>query len=241
MLVTRPQPEAEETAGRLAALDIEAEVLSLLERVTLTGSLPDPEGFAAMALSSANALAALADRGMIETYRGLRVFAVGDRTAQSAEKHGFTNVVSAHGAFGDLAELLIHAGLKGPVFYPAARDQSGDLAKSLAPHGVMVVTARVYEMNEAAAFDEAICGRLARGEFGAALFYSRRTAEVFIKRVAPKLGRGVATRLGVLCLSETIAEPVVAARFVRVGLADYPSEDAMMGLCLSFARDQNPS
>ena len=28
---------------------------------------------------------------------------------------------------------------------------------------------------------------------------------------------------------------------VRVGLADYPSEEAMMGLCLSFARDQNPS
>jgi uroporphyrinogen-III synthase len=149
--------------------------------------------------------------------------------------------VSAHGAFGDLAELLIHAGLKGPVFYPAARDQSGDLAKSLAPHGVMVVTARVYEMNEVVALDDGIVSRLAEGSFGAALFYSRRTAETFVKRLAPKLGRGVATRLGVLCLSERVAEPLVAARFVRVGLADYPSEEAMMGLCLSFARDQNPS
>jgi len=241
MLVTRPQPEAEDTAGRLNALDIESEVLPLLERVTLTGSLPDAEGFAAMAVSSANALAALADRGVIETYRGLKVFAVGDRTAEAAQRHGFTDVVSAHGAFGDLAELLIHAGLPGPVFYPAARDQSGDLAKSLAPHGVMVVTARVYEMNEVEVLDQGIVARLAAGEFGAATFYSRRTAETFVKRVAPSLGRGVASRLGVLCLSEGIAEPLVAARFVRVGLADYPSEEGMMGLCLSFARDQNPS
>lgn len=239
--MTRPRPDAEETAHRLAALDIETEILPLLERKTLTGSLPDPQGFAAMALSSANALAALAERGVIETYRGLKVFAVGDKTAETAGRHGFANVVSAHGDFGDLAELLIHAGLTGPVFYPAARDQSGDLAKSLAPHGVMVVTARVYEMNEAEDLDMGILARLAAGQFGAATFYSRRTAEAFVKRVAPSLGRDVATRLGVLCISEGVAEPLIAARFVRVGLADYPSEEAMMGLCLSFARDQNPA
>ena len=37
--------------------------------------------------------------------------------------------------------------------------------------------------------------------------------------------RDAAPRLGMLCLSETVAEPLVAAHFVRVGLADYPSED----------------
>lgn len=241
MLVTRPEPEATETAGRLTALDIEAELLPLLERKTLFGSLPEPAGFAAMALSSANALAALSERGVIETYHGLKVFAVGHRTAETARRHGFRDVVSAGGALGDLAELLIHAGLKGPVFYPAARDQSGDLAKSLAPHGVMVVTARVYEMNDAAVLDEDVVTRLASGSFGAALFYSRRTAAAFVRRLASRIDREVAVRLGMLCLSETVAEPLVGARFVRVGLADYPSEEAMMGLALSFARDQNGS
>lgn len=241
MLVTRPEPEAGETAGRLAALDIETEILPLLERKTLFGSLPEAAGFAAMALSSANALAALDERGVIENFHGLKVFAVGHKTAETAWKHGFADVVSADGALGDLAELLIHAGLQGPVFYPAARDQSGDLAKSLAPHGVMVVTARVYEMNDVEALDEDIVARLASGAFGAVLFYSRRTAAAFVKRAAPKVSREVATRLGMLCLSEAVAEPLVAARFVRVGLADYPSEEGMMGLCLSFARDQNAS
>jgi uroporphyrinogen-III synthase len=31
----------------------------------------------------------------------------------------------------------------------------------------------------------------------------------------------------------------MAAHFARIGLADYPSEEAMMGLALSFARDRN--
>jgi uroporphyrinogen-III synthase len=53
------------------------------------------------------------------------------------------------------------------------------------------------------------------------------------------LDRSVRTRLGVLCLSEAVAQPLVDAHFVRVGLADYPSEEAMMGLALSFARDHN--
>jgi uroporphyrinogen-III synthase len=239
MLVTRPEPEAVETAGRLAALGIVSDLLPLLERRTLHGSLPEPDGFAAMALTSANALASLAERGAIERYRGLPAFAVGDRTADVARRHGVTNVRSAGGAFGDLVALLAHAGLKGPVFYPAARDQSGDLAKSLAPHGIMVVTSRVYEMNDPETLDEAVVERLAGGGFDAALFYSRRTAAAFVRRVAPRIGRDVAARLAMLCISEAVAEPLVGARFVRIGLADYPSEEGMMGLCLSFARDQN--
>lgn len=60
-----------------------------------------------------------------------------------------------------------------------------------------------------------------------------------MRRVAPRIGRDVAPRLAMLCISEAVAEPLVGARFVRIGLADYPSEEGMMGLCLSFARDQN--
>ena len=44
-----------------------------------------------------------------------------------------------------------------------------------------------------------------------------------------------------LCLSEAVAEPLFDAHFVRVSLAEAPSEQAMMGLALSFSRDQNAS
>lgn len=240
MLVTRAEPEAVESAARLEALGIEAMAVPLLERATLHTSLPDPEGFAALALTSANALRALDERGVLARYRGLRVFAVGDHTAEAARAHGFADVVSAGGTMHHLVEEIAAAGLAGPVFYPTARHQSGDLAQELAPFGIMVVSARVYEMRALTALPPAILADLEANRITAALFYSARTAETFAT-LTHGLARPARSGLAVLCLSEQVAAPLVAAHFVRVGLADHPSEEAMMTLALSFARDQNAS
>ena len=241
MLVTRPEPDATETAARLAALDIDPLVCPLLTFATLPTSLPEAAGFAAVALTSANAVRALEERNALAPFLGRKVYAVGDRTAERARAAGFLQVESAGGDFGDLAELLAHARPSGPVFYPCGREQSGDLAKSLAPYGVMVITAQVYAMDPVAALPPEVCADLDAGAIEAALFYSRRTAQSFATLAAPRLGGPVQRQLGMLCLSENVAEPLIDAHFVRIGLADYPSEEGMMGLALSFARDQNAS
>lgn len=229
LLVTRPEPDASETAARLHALDIETVVEPLLIAQTLTTTLPPADGFAALAVTSANALRALHERGELPRLRRLPVYAVGGRTAALARDCGFAEVTSAKGSFADLVALLAGAGIDGPVLYPAARQQAGDLAKALAPHGIMVITAPVYAMNPAPRLTTAMAG------LDGALFYSRRTAETFVA-LAPT--GGARSRLGMLCLSEAIAEPLLAAHFVRVSLAEHPSEEAMMALALSFARDQ---
>lgn len=238
MLVTRPEPDAHETAQRLAALDIEAVVAPLLSARTLTTSLPDPRGFAAMAVTSAGALRALEARRSLAPYRELKLYAVGERTAAAARAAGFTAVESCGGTFARLVDRLAHARLEGPVFYPAARDQSGDLARSLAPYGVMVITTQVYAMEAAEALPELAALGLADGSIAAALFYSRRTAATFVALATNLLDVRERRRLGALCLSEAIAEPLIEAHFVRVGLADAPDEEAMMRLALSYARDR---
>jgi len=235
MLVTRPEPDASETAARLSALDIEAVVEPLLIAQTLPTTLPPADGFAALAVTSGNALRALDERGELPRFRSLPVYAVGDRTAALARKFGFARVVSARGNLHDLVALLARAGIDGPVLYPAARRQAGDLAKALAPHGVMVITAAIYDMAPAPALSPATLAGLETGALAAALFYSRRTAETFAAHAASLRDKA---KLGMLCLSEAVAEPLLAAHFVRVALADHPSEEAMMGLALSFARDQ---
>ncbi|MDB5538662.1 MAG: hypothetical protein JWQ89_389 [Devosia sp.] len=239
MLVTRPDPDASDTAARLGALGIEGVGCPLLVHETLDVGLPEPKGFAAVAVTSANALRALDERGVLARYTGLLLYAVGDRTAAVARELGFAQVTSAEGAFADLVELLAHAPLEGPIFYPAARDMSADLGKSLAPFGRMVITAEVYAMNPIAALPAGIAEQLG-GEIAAVLFYSKRTAQTFVRLTERVLDRHGRAQLGVLCLSEAVAEPLLDAHFVRVGLADYPSEEAMMGLALQFARDQNP-
>ena len=238
MLVTRPQPDASETAARLFALDIDALVEPLLSAETLASTLPPADGFAALAATSANALRALHDRGELPRFLKLPLYAVGDRTAQLAQHFGFARVHSAGGNMTDLVALIVAAELEGPVLYPAARQQSGDLAKALAPHGVRVISTPVYAMNPVPRLSAKTLSAIESGTMTAVLFYSRRTAETFARLATSVRDKA---KLAMLCLSEAVAKPLLDAHFVRVWVADYPSEEAMMALARSFARDQNPA
>lgn len=234
LLVTRPQPEASETAGRLQALDIEAVVEPLLIARTLPNSLPPAAGFAALAVTSGQALRALGERGELAALTQLPLYAVGDRTAALARTLGFTEVHSAGGDLAALVALIARAGLNGPVLYPAALHRSGDLARALAPHGIMAITSVVYEMVPVTTLTH----DLASAGIDGVMLYSRRTAETFVTLARDVAGTAAMT---MLCLSEVVAQPLVTARLGRIGLADHPSEQAMLALALSFARDQYPA
>lgn len=237
MLVTRPEPDAQSSLARLEALGIDALAAPVMTRQTLDASLPPPDGFVAMVLTSANALRTLVERGVVEQYRHLPVFAVGDRTARDAEEAGFARVSSAAGSFADLVNAMTIARMRGPLFYPTGKHQSADLAKALAPLGVMVATAKIYEMVAVEALPDAVLTQLADGQISAVLAYSRRTAEIFAS-LTDRLERTQRRAIGMLCMSESVAEPLLAAHFTRISLADRPDEDAMMALALAFAREQ---
>ena len=238
MLVTRPEPDAQSTLLRLEALGISAIAAPVMTRLTLDGSLPPPDGFAAMAVSSANALRALADRGVLERYTHLPTFAVGDRTAWEAQQLGCANVESAGGTVAELVNALARARLQGPVFYPAGKHLSHDLGKALAPFGIMVVTTRLYDMVAIDALPAAATAGLADGTIGGAMLYSRRSAEIFVDLLDGHLDQPKRSAIAMLCLSEAVAEPVIATHFNRIHLADHPSEEAMMALALAFTREQ---
>lgn len=240
MLVTRPEPDGQSTLARLRALDITADAVALMTRQTLDTSLPPADGFTAMVVTSANAIRSLADRGAAEDYLHLPVFAVGDRTAREAKDAGFARVSSAAGALQDLVNAMVISRMRGPVFYPAGRHQSGDLAKALAPLGIMVATAKIYDMVAIDALPEPVLAELAEGRISAVLSYSRRTADIFAG-LAKRLDTTQRRRVAMLCLSEAVAEPLLEAHFNRISLADRPDEEAMMALALAFAREQTGS
>ncbi|MCS6762255.1 MAG: uroporphyrinogen-III synthase [Candidatus Devosia symbiotica] len=237
MLITRPDPDAQSSLARLQALDIAGVAAPLMERVMLDVSLPPADGFAALVFTSANAVRTLMDRDVVSDYAHLPVLAVGDRTARDAAAAGFVRVGSAAGNFGDLVNAIGLSGLKGPLFYPTGKHQSADLGKALAPMGVMVATAKVYDMVAIAALPSTVLAALGDGGINAVLVYSRRTAEIFV-RLAHSLDRTQRRALGMLCMSEAVAEVLLEAHFNRISLADCPDEEAMMALALSFARAQ---
>ena len=236
ILVTRPEPDATDSANRLRALGLEPIIAPVLTLKRLPCKLPDIAGLSAIAITSANALRALTQEQRAKLAH-LPLFAVGDRTAAAARQAGFTKVTSASGTFTDLVALMTKELPGGTVFYPTTRHATGDLPQALAPGHITVATRHTYEMCRAKALPIPVIEALTANDIAAVMLYSRRTATGFCT-LTTTLGPAAKRQLTALCLSENVAAPMIAAHFSRIALADYPSEEAMLALALSFARDQ---
>lgn len=236
MLVTRPEPDAQGTLDRLAALGIEGSAAPLMVRQNIAATVPSGQ-FAGVAITSTNALRSLEDQGLVERFSSLPTFAVGDRTAHEARMLGFNNVIAADGTLPSLVTTIALSRNPGPIFYPAGKHLSGDMAHALAPHGIMAVTVTVYEMVAQTMIADEVIDNLSADQFGAVLFYSRRTAEIFCS-LAQSIELSKRRTIPMLCMSEKVAEPLLENHFSRVLLSDHPSEEAMMALALAFAREQ---
>jgi uroporphyrinogen-III synthase len=142
--ITRAQPGADATAARVAALGLEAIVEPLLEVRRVSDAPIDLTDVSAIAFTSANAVAAFAERC---PERAVRVFAVGDATAAAADAAGFSNVLSAGGDVNALASVIAarRDELAGVILYPTAADPAQDLAGTLGAARLRVRQVTLYE------------------------------------------------------------------------------------------------
>lgn len=232
LLVTRPEPEAGRTTARLAGLGVPALAAPMLTARALGHPPPPPGDFAALALTSANAVRFLVGHPGWEGASDLPVYAVGDRTAEMARASGFARVESASGDLTALAALLRRARPEGTVLHAAGKHPSGDLAALLEEDGIAVRTHAVYEMEPAETFPAPALARLEAGTIGGALLYSRRTALVFAALLPERFRKGLAC----LCISPACAGPLTG--FGRLEIAAAPTGAAMESLALAFARGQ---
>ena len=238
LLVTRPEPDATDTAGRLSALGLEPVLCPLMEMAVLDARLPQPDGLSGLILTSANALRALERREALAPYLGLPVFAVGDKTAAAASAAGFAEVISADGDANALVGLMGAKAKSGTYFYPSAVETARDLPKALAAAGLLVIAAEIYGMSPLSRLPEPVAAALAEGDIDGVMVYSRRTASIFAELTELVLSPDRRRALSLICLSENVAGPLVAHGFPRIALADFPSEEAMMAATLSFSRGQ---
>ena len=87
LLVLRPEPGASATVKRARELGLEPVAAPLFEIEPLPWEAPEPGGFDALLLTSANAVRHGGSK--LAKLRGLRVYAVGDATAEAARESGF--------------------------------------------------------------------------------------------------------------------------------------------------------
>jgi uroporphyrinogen-III synthase len=234
LLITRPHPDAERTAATLRAAGHAVDVAALLRIETIPAELGSGP-WSALAVTSPNALRALDEYPGRAALLGLRLFAVGRRTAAAARAAGFRDVESAGGNVEALARRLgawanENPAGRDPLLYLAGEDRSGDLAGALAAAGQSVTTVVVYRAVRADKFPPAVTAALSVGQFDGVLHFSRRSAQAYIDcaRAGGMLAEALAPAH--FCLSAQIAEPLAAVGAKRIRIAPRPEEAALIEL-----------
>jgi uroporphyrinogen-III synthase len=229
LLVTRPEPDGERTAAKLRARGCEVMLASLLRVETIDADLGGD--WHAVAVTSINALRAIADQPGLDRLLEMPAFAVGGRTADAALAQGFENVISADGGIGDLARVMkTHLARGARVLYLAGEDRSGDLAGDLASAGVEVATRAVYRAVALGKFPTDVREALTAGWLDGVLHFSRRSAATYIECAAAAAVTEQALAPTHYCLSPQVAEPLKAAGARAIRIADQPTEAALIGL-----------
>ena len=227
VLITRPEPGASETAGRVASLGFSPISAPVIRIEPTVAHLPAAASLGAVLVTSGNAVTMLP-----QAYRAARLFAVGDATAERARAAGFTQVFSAAGDAGELARFVIRQqGPKdGTLLLASGHMQGKALAAALRKAGYRVARRVVYAVRSTRDLAPTAVAALQAGHVRAALFFSGETARHFVRLV--QRAELAETLIGVEAIS--IGQPAAMAldalpwRDVRV--AARPNQDDMLAL-----------
>lgn len=234
IIVTRPQPDNETTGASLRARGFDV-LLAPMLRFEPVALLEDEDAdYAAIIVTSANALRAIEAQLSGHRWLKLPLFTVGDRTAAAARRAGFSKIISAAGDSQDLRELILAKARgkkrefgRGPLLYLAGADLSRDLAGELGEHGLTVVTRTTYRMVASSDLPPEALEAIAANQVQAVLHYSARSARVFVDAVRAAGVEISALAVPQCCISANVATVLREAGASRVALASSPDENSL--------------
>jgi uroporphyrinogen-III synthase len=154
----------------------------------------------AILCTSANGVRALAQA---TSERGLPLLAVGEATASRARAEGFTGVTSADGAVADLVRLAA-ARLRpqnGRLLHVAGSVVAGDLVGALRERGFEIERRVLYEARPVGTLSGRTVCVLRHGMIDFALFFSPRTAAIFVTLAGIAGIAGYCRRITALAIS----------------------------------------
>jgi uroporphyrinogen-III synthase len=227
ILVTRPREDAERLAEQLEAKGHAIVIEPIFTIEPMPDTPLDLDGVQALLLTSANGARAF---GMRSPRRDLRVFAVGDATADAARALGFSDVESAGGDVADLVDLVrAHARPEdGALLHVAGSAVAGDLAGQLGAAGFDVRRAVLYRAEPIGALSGGTVTALRDRQIDVILFFSPRTARTFVSLARSAGIAGACDEVAVAGLSPAVVEAAQEISWAAVETADVPTEAALL-------------
>lgn len=223
VLILRPEPGAAETAARARAIGLEPVVAPLFHVCALEWQPPDPRRYDAIFFTSANA-PRLGGR-VLETFAGMRAYAVGEATAAAAAAAGFGDVRTGP---GDGAAALALAASEGAtrVLHLCGRDNI-----RLGRPGLLVDQAVVYAAEAVAALPARAAEAIAGG--AVVLVHSPRAGRT-LAGLVPDRGR---VRLALISAAAAAA---AGDRWAATAVAAAPRDEALLEVARRLCQDGPP-
>jgi uroporphyrinogen-III synthase len=229
ILVTRPQPGANETAARLAAMGMTPIVLPLTETVALPLNGADMPGtdFDGVVMTSASA-ARHAPDWLVNEFRARPAYAVGHATEAAAKTRGFERVMSADGDVGDLISLIrAHESRGARLLYPCGRVRTGDLEGRLSETGMEAAPIEVYDTIKVSYMTYEQGEILGELPADGVLFHSRLSAEAFTTSLMPRYSKRLENTI-FFVMSERVANGLNQDLPNRIVAATRPTEHDLL-------------
>jgi uroporphyrinogen-III synthase len=222
VLITRPREDGEAIAVRLTQAGHQPLLAPLLAPRWFNGPPLDLAGIDAVLATSANGVRALIRR---TERRDVPIFAVGPQTTEEARAAGFTRVENADGDAKALAAAVPRWLATGTLLHVCGEQNEGALAETLMAKGYAVRREILYVV-EALFFPEDVRRALEAGKVDAALFFSPRSARVFMQQA----GTMPLQTVSALCISPATATVLPAPVFRDIRVAAKPNQDALLAL-----------
>jgi uroporphyrinogen-III synthase len=222
ILLTRIKEDAKQTAKQLAELGFAAEIYPLAKLEYLQADLPEAE---IIITTSQNSLRAAEKLGA-DFLKTKKLYVIGKHSAALAEELGYENITIAQNNVASLEQLILANEAKASkILYLAGRDLSCDLQSTLIKQGFESVAQKtIYQINLAETLPNELRQKLENQEIDAAMFFSKRSAENFIKLTE------TLPNIKVFCLSKQIAEIFKKAFFQKVYYSASPCNKSLLAL-----------
>lgn len=223
VLITRPEPDASETADLLRDRGWRPVVAPLL--TVRPVALRPARSCATVLITSGNALPALGHE-----WHGVPVLAVGDRTAARARAAGFLDVCSAD---GDATALLALARARcapgAALLLPVGAGQGVQLASELRTAGFRVFRRTAYHAGAVRRLPDAARQGLGSGTVDAAMFLSTLTAQVFARLLPRELHVALAS-VDAVVIGSQVATALAHLPWRRVRVSAKPTLERVLAL-----------
>lgn len=232
-LITRPQPDAQALQARLEAQGA-ACVLSPMLKITDADDLAETlrnvakaYSVQALVVTSRNAARALIRHA---PPLPLPVLTVGEATTRMLRDAGWAQATCAG---VDVAGVCMHIRgscdpKRGALCYVSGAQITLDLAAALTPHGFTVQRVIAYTAEPCAHLSGEAVRALSDGTLSHALFYSRRTAEIFRLRIADGGLERTLRPVTAVAISGAVAEALKPMPWKAVIAAPTPDTDGML-------------